>query len=178
MNLTVYAVFIADSRKNWWDSITTERWRHVLILWELPNGKIFPFTQAVEYVRGRLHVEIFYVPPLEWLDSIAQDHRITEVIEFRVDKIEPFHYNLRGLMTCVSVAKSLIGVTAPLVVTPEQLAQKLLSVGGISIWEAQARPVRRGKVFGLFKLFKRVSLKFFALKSWRRSERKLPVEER
>lgn len=142
---TFYVVILKNADiSGWWDVFTFWKWRHVLVFWEVTDRENFWFTQSLEYVLGRVNVVLYLVSPQEWLDGIVKTGQVIQVIEWRIDKIEPFRYNLRGLMTCTSVIKAVIGVNAPFVFNPKQLSRELLSLGGEVIW-AEADQAKQRK---------------------------------
>lgn len=160
-----YVAFLEDERfGSWWDVFTQKRFRHVAVCRQIEG-----ITQNVEYLRGRLFVESFALPVGEWLQVLKDYRLVTVIVEFEVAEVEPFNYNLRGLLTCVSVVKAFIGVGAPLSFTPKQLFRELLRRGGRVLWveEDQAVPKRQGSK--LFKLFKGLRLNSFVRRNLRRS---------
>lgn len=156
--MVFYVAFLRDNEiSGWWDVFTFWEWGHVLVFWEVSDSdENFRFTQSLEYLLGRVNVALYLIPPEKWLDQLVETGRAIQVIEWGIDKIELFRYNLRGLMTCTSVIKAAIGVNAPLVFNPKQLSRELLRLGGKLVWEKdQAKQRKRG--WREFKLFKRVS---------------------
>lgn len=128
----------------WWDVFTFWKSGHVLVFWEVADSdENFRFTQSLEYILGRVMVALYLIPPEEWIDQLAETGRVVEVIEWGIDKIESFHYNLRGLMTCTSVIKAVIGVNAPFVLNPQQLSRELLSRGGKLVWVEEVQQGQR-----------------------------------
>ena len=123
-----------DAFAGWWCFFTAKKWRHVAIFWGVCSEFKGGYVQHVEYVRGQIKVDVYPFSVVDWVQRLQDTERVNTIIEYRVDKIEPFHYNLRGLMTCVSISKSIIGVKAFFVWTPKQLVRKLLSLGGRELW--------------------------------------------
>lgn len=160
-----YVAFLEDERfGSWWDVFTQKRFRHVAACRQIEG-----ITQNVEYLRGRLFVESFALPVGEWL-RVLEDYRlVTAIVEFEVAESDPFHYNLRGILTCVTIVKSFIGVNSPLVVTPKQLFRELMRRGGRILWAAEDQAHPKRKDSKPFKLFRGLRLNSFAKKNLRGS---------
>ena len=115
----------------WWDIFTNSKWRHIMVFWPLWDGS---FIQHVEFARGKISIESYQSSVPDWINILDQTCTLTEVVEVELDEPEPFYYNLRGLMTCVSVVKAIIGLKAPLCLNPKQLIRLLLNQGGTRVW--------------------------------------------
>ncbi len=129
-----YVVFVAEqSFGGWWCIFTTAKWRHVAVFWAIPGDNGGVFVQHVEYVRGQIQVNVYPYSAVEWIRRLEDTEQITAIIEYHVDKIEAFYYNLPRFMNCVTVVKAIIGMKS-FVLTPNRLAQNLLAKGGHQLW--------------------------------------------
>lgn len=130
---TAYVVFVGADHRRAWRIATRRGWRHCLVI--LPRVGV---SETLVGGRGaivlnpivsHLCVHASERSPLA-LAHEALNEGATCVVRCRVDRSPAGEYVPRGLLTCVSVIKAVLGVRAWWVVTPEQLARVLLRMGG------------------------------------------------
>ena len=108
-----FVVFTDSGRWNLWDIATSKGFRHCFaVRWDGFNWI------CVDPLGSWLEVQVM---PYGHEDNVPQmmlelGHKVVYVRKQRKNKLI-----LRGLMTCVSIMKHLIGVNAYWVVTPKQL---------------------------------------------------------
>lgn len=130
---TAYVVFQGAEHRRWWRIYTRRGWRHCYLILPAyePNASLFarPASIVVNPWIGYLRVDYLPETPGELCRRLLDDGA-TCVIELPVDQKFSGAYVARGLLTCVSLIKAVIGCNAWHVWTPEQLARWMLRHGG------------------------------------------------
>lgn len=109
---------------------------HVSLLWRCPDGMGWAYVESL--LGG---TDVFSIAPVvninRILDGLRGNRRwVVLRVEGDADKSR---FRLRGITTCVSLVKSIIGIRAWWVVTPEQLMLYLLGNGGEVVDVADVR---------------------------------------
>lgn len=130
---TAYVVFQGAEHRRWWRIYTRRGWRHCyLILPAYPPGaSLFsrPGSIVINPWISYLRIDNLTESPPEICRRMVAEGA-TCAIELPVDQKFTGAYVPRGLMTCVSLIKAVIGCNAWHVWTPEQLARWMLRHGG------------------------------------------------
>jgi hypothetical protein len=88
-------------------------------------------TLIVNHVAQGLLIDATNVKARDCARAWAADKGDTVVLF--ASQLKP-RYTPRGVQTCVSVVKSVIGLGAPRILTPQQLYQYLIDNGGVVLW--------------------------------------------
>jgi len=108
-------------------------WRHVFVCLPVyypePSLTADEYTLAIDPRSYCIQPDVAFVPAREAAQHFLKEGA-TAVIKVRVDRRGAPPYIPRGLQTCVSVVKSVLGVAAWYVWTPEHLARWLVKNGG------------------------------------------------
>ena len=87
------------------------------------------YTLKMEVTSSRIDTAIWWADPATVADSFVALPDVTTILRVRVDIDDQIRYIPRGMLTCVSGVKALLGVRAWWVVTPKQLHNYLLGIG-------------------------------------------------
>ena len=132
---TVYVVFQESDARPWWRFWTSAGYRHVWAFAPVyyPEEGLLATRYAVKFeplAWGIDWTQVWFEDP----DAIAQAfyragvHAIIKTtVDFPPRGRPPF---VRGLITCVSMMKTAMGITAPTIWTPKQLCVYMLRHGG------------------------------------------------
>jgi hypothetical protein len=90
-------------------------------------------TLIVNHLSQGLVADVSPVPATKCVSVLSTDGRETVVLFAGRLK---YRYTQRGVQSCVSVVKSLIGLTAWHIWTPQQLFQYLVNHGGVVLCQA------------------------------------------
>lgn len=115
-----YIAFVNGRGQNFWDVVTTEEFRHCYAFtWDGYNWIVVdPLGQSLE-------IEVLpFGDEVDFPAKIVEDGQ--KLVYF--SKHEDNRFIFRGLMTCVSTMKHLLGIRAWWVVTPKQLYNYLRSM--------------------------------------------------
>ena len=117
-DIEYYIVFVDGGRWNLWDVFTSSGWRHCYAIhYDGFNWiEINPYSSFLD-VLILDYVDDEDVPQL----LVSQGHKVVYIKKQRKDK-----FRMRGLLTCVSIIKHLLGIRAWWVITPKQLAKHLV----------------------------------------------------
>lgn len=129
---TAYVFFQGAEHRQWWKIYTRRGWRHVFIVLPVHRGNslVDPvYSLIINPLLWGIDAEVYFHPPWK-LAQEALENGATCVVKIAVDKRFDREYVPRGLLTCVSVVKALLGISAWFVWTPEHLARYLLRNGG------------------------------------------------
>lgn len=130
---TAYVVFVGTDTRPPWRLFTTRGYRHVFVMVPVyPEGTSLLAAEYVMCLNPQTNCIQHSVVKISARD--AAQHFLKEgatcVIKVRVDRRGLAPYIPRGLQTCVSVVKSVLGVAAWYVWTPQHLARWLVRNGG------------------------------------------------
>ncbi|MBR0651355.1 hypothetical protein GXW78_16905 [Roseomonas terrae] len=115
----------------WWYRFLAPGYRHVIAM--RGNGVGWS-TIIIEHVGSRMIVDVRPDPVDEVVLWYMQHNRITHALKVRVpnpDDAPPVAL-LRPPMTCVEAVKAVLGLSAPRIIFPRQLAHRLRAMGA---WE-------------------------------------------
>lgn len=99
---------------------------HVDLVRKLGDDK----TLFIMVAPWQVSVEILNSPLDEVLDTLRRE--VTACIKFRMRTAKD-NYNIRGLIHCVGIAKSILGLRGCFVISPYQFYKQLISLGGVSL---------------------------------------------
>jgi hypothetical protein len=137
-----YVVFTAATNNlmpwwvRWW--IRRDIYKHVYAFRDYAGC-----TLTVNQLAQGLIVDASPVPAPDCARMLGQEGRESVVLFAGQLK---YRYTQRGVQSCVSVVKSLLGLKAWHVWTPQQLYRHLIEHKGVVLWEAKAaKPYNRAK---------------------------------
>jgi hypothetical protein len=90
-------------------------------------------TLTINQLAQGLILDASLVPAAKCVEVLAAEDRETVVLFAGQLK---YRYTPRGVQSCVSVVKSLIGLKAWHIWTPQQLFNHLINNGGVVLWQA------------------------------------------
>lgn len=129
-----YIVFRDSIKRNWWDVFTQPGFRHCAVMEEvqIPYPSLFSSTGTVftDVVRGEAVIEVFCKPAHELIFDRMKRRKVSIAISFVVDKKSTLRYIPFGMLSCVGIVKSLLGVRKWWILTPYQLFKYLEKRGG------------------------------------------------
>lgn len=130
---TAYVLFQGAEHRRWWRIFTRRGWRHCYLILPayLPGASLLdkPGSIIINPWIGFIRVDYSPQTPQAICRQMVEEGA-TCAIEIPVDQKFSGAYVPRGLLTCVSMIKAMIGCNAWNVLTPEQLARWMLRHGG------------------------------------------------
>lgn len=90
-------------------------------------------TLKVEPLSTFLDVDYWATDPEKVAQEFIKEDFIVDVVKISLPLPKTVHYNIRGLINCVTTVKSVIGLCKWFVMTPQQLHRYLLRIGGRSL---------------------------------------------
>lgn len=130
---TAYVVFTGSENRNWWRFFLRRGWRHVSLIvpayYPKPSVSAAVYSQWLNFWTDHIRTDVLFQSPQSLGADLLRDGA-TCVISIAVDQKFSGRYLPRGLLTCVSLTKAMIGCNDWTVWTPEQLARWMLRNGG------------------------------------------------
>lgn len=130
---TVWIVFVGSDHRRFWRIFTKRGWRHCFIIvpayYPEPGLSAEQYSVVIDARTNFTEVDVLFHSPKSLVET-ALDEGATCVIKFSVDRKGQRDYVPRGILTCVSLTKAIIGISAWYVLTPEHLARWLFRNGG------------------------------------------------
>lgn len=119
------------ARRPWWHHLLAPGYRHVIAMRAVTNLQ----TLAVEHVGTRMVVELWPWQVEETVLRYLEMGQAQHALRIGVpgpDDVTSFPV-LRPPMTCVEAVKAVLGLRAPLILFPQQLARRLRAMGALDI---------------------------------------------
>lgn len=130
---TAFVVFAGADHRRFWRIFTKRGWRHCFVIIPIyypePGLMAEQYSLIIDQRTNHTAVDVFFQSPKSVADEALQ-RGATCVIKFEVDRKDYRDYVPRGFLTCVSIVKSVLGIGAWYVITPEHFARWLLRNGG------------------------------------------------
>lgn len=129
---TAFVIFQGADHRRAWRIFTRRGWRHVLIVLPVHTGSSLRspvHSLVINPLTWGVQCDVIFERPAD-LAQEALREGATCVVRMPVDQKFDREYIPRGLFTCVTLIKSILGVAAWYVWTPEHLARYLLRHGG------------------------------------------------
>lgn len=143
---TAFVIFQGAEHRRAWRIFTRRGWRHCLLVLPVyyPDQSLSAkrFSLVINPVTWCVQSDVYFETP----DRMAQEalrEGATCVIKIPIDLAFDRDYVPRGLLTCVSLIKAILGISAWYVWTPEHLARWLLRNGGELVGKLDDIVVRR-----------------------------------
>lgn len=131
--VTCYVVFGGGGAHGPWRLWTKPGWRHCFVLVTVyhpaPSLHARRFLAKVEAFTGFLDVDVWWNSP-EDACRLLHENGATAIVKITVDLPPRRLWVPRGVITCVSVPKAVLGICNWRIVTPWRLFQHLLQTGG------------------------------------------------
>lgn len=125
-------VFQGAEHRRPWRVFTRRKWRHCLIIlpayYPAPGLMSDCYSIVINPITFCIRVDMVWQKPRELVDEMLEAG-YTAAFAVPVDHDYKKEYIPRGLLTCVSVVKALLGLQAWYVWTPEHLARYLARRG-------------------------------------------------
>ena len=131
-SFTCYVVFHGAEHQIWWRLFTPAGLRHVLLILPADGDRsLFDKTGQSIVVNGMSYTTNINLHNVRAADLARQcvERGATDVLRFKVSKRFTREFVPRGILTCVSLLKSVMGISAWWVITPAQLRKWMLENG-------------------------------------------------
>lgn len=130
---TAFVVFQGAEHRRAWRIFTKRKWRHCLVVvpfyYPAPSLTADVYSIIINPITFTVRLDVAFQEPRDVVNDML-DYGYTAAIAVPVDHDYKLDYVPRGLLTCVSLVKAIIGVRAWYVWTPEHLARYLARMGG------------------------------------------------
>jgi len=134
---TYYVVFQNTLFHRPWRLFTWNGYQHVWLFYPKymgPPGLLTrQHTIKVEPLSTYLDTDYWACEPEEIAEEIIKEDYILDIIKISLPLPSNVSYNIRGLITCVTIVKFVMGLSKWFVMTPQQLHRYLLRIGGRSM---------------------------------------------
>lgn len=129
---TAFVVFQGAEHRRAWRIFTRRGWRHCFVVIPIyypePSLTADVYSLIINPITCFVRQDVIFMPPRDLVNQLLEQG-YTAAVAVPVDHDYKIEYIPRGLLTCVSLVKALIGVRAWYVWTPEHLARYLLRNG-------------------------------------------------
>ena len=136
---TFYIVFQSVDALTFYNFFCHRDFRHCLVFFDGSDkpswSNMDPATVSVEYNHGWLMVEAHSMWPAGVISYLSKTTPKTTVLKIPLDAQHRLRYRARGLIQCVSLTKSVLGITKPGIWTPKHLHDHLKSIGAETVLE-------------------------------------------
>jgi len=129
-----YVAFQKGLKRHWWDVVMDGEMRHCWAFHAVgfPDEGLMSerYCLKFEVSESRISTEAWWATP-----EVVVEHfkdAVVDILAVRVEIDDRVGYIPRGLLTCVSGLKALLGVRAWWVITPNQLYRYLKRIGAES----------------------------------------------
>ena len=131
MNRDYYVVFQKSDSKELnrpWRCLTWNNFDHVWLFHPHLEGAL-----KINPLSNRIIIDYFPESLKEVLLFYKKHQHVIDIIKIKLPLGVTLGYSLRGIITCVSIIKAVLGIGAWFVITPQQLRRHLLKIGGRSL---------------------------------------------
>lgn len=136
---TFYIGFQSVDAVTWYNFYCSPNFRHCFLFFEGSDKESWthpePATVSVEYARGWSMIEAHSMWPDGVIAYLSTTSPKTTVLKIPLDAEHRLRYRQRGLIQCVSLTKSVLGITKPGIWTPKHLHDHLKSIGAETVLE-------------------------------------------
>ena len=120
-----------------WDIFSPPGFQHVWVFKQIyyPKPRLTANKYAIkfEWLTNGMHMDVWWAHPVDVAKYFLNEPQTTSILRYTVEKTPLLGYNPRGIMTCVSTVKPLLGLRAWWVMTPYQLWNHLIYNGAESM---------------------------------------------
>lgn len=127
----LYVVFQRSDHFGPWNLLSPREFQHAWVFKQVycPEPGLLSSKYTAKYeLSSHANIEVWWYHPLDVAHHFLLSG-VTAVLRYSVKKIHLPRYLPRGIMTCVSAIKPLLGISAWWVWTPYQLYNHLLGKG-------------------------------------------------
>lgn len=132
-----YVVFQSSSGNRFWSGFTEKGFQHIWCFWGKPLGEPGLMTPQntlkAEPLGSYIDFDLWFVEPHEAAKAYLQEEKVTDILKFNTKMQTATGFIPRGIITCVSVIKGVMGQRAWWILTPRQLYYYLLRKGATSL---------------------------------------------
>ena len=134
---TFYVVFQDSSSTNFWNIITFKSWKHCWLFTPAylgPPGLLTPQKVVrINTLLAYLDVDFWDGSPSQVAKEFMCQPNVVDIVKITLPLRKSVSYTIRGLINCVTIVKSFMGLKCWWIITPQQLHRYLLRHGGISM---------------------------------------------
>ena len=134
---TYYVVFQNSSYHRPWHIFTWNGYQHVWVFFPKylgPPGLLTrQSTLKIEPLATFIDIDYWDADPEEVAELFIKEDYILDIVKISLRLPESVSYNIRGLINCVTIVKSVMGLVKWFVMTPQQLHRYLFRIGGRSL---------------------------------------------
>lgn len=138
---TYYVVFQNSLFHRPWHIFTWNGFQHVWVFYPKYMGPPGLLTRQstikVEPLSTFIDVDYWDCEPEEIAQEFIKEDYILDIVKISFQIPLNVSYNIRGLINCVTIVKSVMGLCKWFVMTPQQLRRYLLRIGGRSLKNEQ-----------------------------------------
>mgnify|MGYP001146971656 CR=1 FL=1 len=138
---TAWIIFAGADHRRFWRIFTRRGWRHCYVIlpayYPEPGLRADQYSVIIDTRTNCTDCDVLFTPPKDVVQYLLKEGT-TCAIKVRIDRHGKRDYVPRGILTCVSLVKSIIGIGAWWVWTPEQLARHLVRNGGELITQGES----------------------------------------
>ncbi len=133
--VTAYVIFQGSPMRTFWRFFTCPGYRHVFVLLPIkanPKAGLLgkKWTLWIEPVGWGLAFEVLYEAPNKIAERMVRTGEATEAISYPLSLPPKRAYIPRGLWSCVTTVKAVLGLQSWMIITPLRLAEYLRRNGG------------------------------------------------
>lgn len=131
---TAYVVFAGAEHRRAWRIFTGRRWRHVMVIvpmyYPAPSLTADVYSIVINPLTFAVRIDYVWKDPRALVDEMLNEG-FTAAIAVPVDHSYQVDYVPRGVLTCVSLVKAILGIKGAWYIwTPKHLARYLARMGG------------------------------------------------
>ena len=134
---TYYVVFQNSFFHRPWQFWTWNGYQHVWVFFPKymgPPGLLTKqYTLKVEPLSTFLDIDFWPADPEEIAQEFIKQDYIVDIVKIVLPLPSNLSYTIRGLINCVTIVKSVLGLSKWFILTPQQLHRYLLRIGGRSL---------------------------------------------
>ena len=134
---TYYVVFQNSSFHRPWQIFTWNGYKHCWVFFPKfmgpPGLMTRQTTIKVESLSTFLDIDHWSCEPEEIASEFIKQDYILDIVKISLPLPSNLSYNIRGLINCVTIVKSVMGLSKFVIMTPQQLRRYLLKIGGRSL---------------------------------------------
>ena len=129
---TAYVVFSGDRRWSFWNWFLEPGFSHCWVIIPIPYPEpglmASKFSLKIEPLSWGIDTEVWFAEPDVVIESFAKLDNVSAIVSYTFETPGPPKalQGLRGLLTCVSVIKALLGIENHRVWTPGHLFRYIL----------------------------------------------------
>lgn len=132
-----YVVFTDSAHLRPWHIFTFGRWKHCWLFIPAYLGPPGLLTEQkvirVNALSTYIDLDFWEGTPDQVSKEFLQEKNVVDIVKISLPLVKKSSYNIRGILNCVTIVKSFLGLKCWWIMTPKQLRRHLLSLGGKSL---------------------------------------------